>query len=202
MQSLILNLSTAHRYGPTFYDFLKLRKTHFVDALNWDIPHDDKVEMDQYDTPQAWYSCVTHNGKLIGGARIMPTSAQWGPHGYMLGDACKGLLPGIPQTALPYEIATPRVWECTRLVVCASVRDIAMRSHCLEMICNGLVEVALQHDAEELITLTRVSLMRTLRGLGFDVVKKGIPYRSPADGNLYAVLSMPAAFNHRAIAAE
>ena len=115
MEQITFNLASAFQHGTAWYDFLRLRKTHFVDALGWDVPHDHEVEMDQYDTPQAWYSCVKLDGRLIGGARVMPTSAKWGNTGYMLGDAYKGLLPDIPQSALPQMIETPQVWECTRL---------------------------------------------------------------------------------------
>lgn len=201
MEHITFNLAAAHTHGSAWYDFLKLRKSYFVDALHWDIPNDGTVEMDQYDTPQAWYSCVLDQGRLIGGARIMPTSAKWGNNGYMLGDAYKGMLPGIPSHALPELIESDLVWECTRLVVCSSVRDFADRARALELIVNGLVAITQDHDGQELITLTRISLMRTLRSLGYAVNRLGETYKGPDDGHRYAVLSMPAIASGHAIAA-
>ena len=202
MDLITFNLASAHQFGPAFYNYLRLRKRHFVDTLGWDIPHNTEVEMDQYDTPQAWYACVHRHGEIIGGARIMPTSAKWGQHGYMLGDAYAGNLPGIPNTAMPFGIETDDVWECTRLVLDGSVRTAHLRAHCLDLICNGLVSIAHNHGAHSLITLTRVPLMRTLRGLGFDVSFLGTPYTSAEDGHLYAVLQMPAAYSQTMMAAE
>jgi N-acyl-L-homoserine lactone synthetase len=56
MENITFSLATLHRHGSAFYDFLALRKRFFVDTLGWDIPHDDTVEMDQYDNPLAHYS--------------------------------------------------------------------------------------------------------------------------------------------------
>lgn len=202
MDLLTFNLASSHQHGPAFYNYLKLRKRHFVDVLNWDIPHDEMVEMDQYDTPQAWYACVAQNGQVIGGARVMPTTATWGAHSYMLGDAYHGHIPGIPQDAMPRNIRTTKVWECTRLVITPDLRKRDIRARCLELICNGLISIAHMHGATDLITLTRMPLMRTLRSLGFDVTAVGAPYTSPEDGHRYAVMGMPAVLNHTALAAE
>ena len=78
MENITFDLSCLHRYGPAFYDYLRLRKHFFVDMLGWDIPHNDSVEMDQYDNPLAFYSLVLRDGQVIGGARTMPTTSSWG----------------------------------------------------------------------------------------------------------------------------
>ena len=162
-------------------------------------PHNTEVEMDQYDTPQAWYACVHRRGEIIGGAdhanqcngatwihwrRLCRASSRYPKHNHALG------------------IETDDVWECTRLVLDGSVRTAHLRARCLDLICNGLVSIAHNHGAHSLITLTRVPLMRTLRGLGFDVSYLGTPYTSAEDGHLYAVLQMPAAYSQTMMAAE
>ncbi|MGR3435076.1 MAG: acyl-homoserine-lactone synthase [Shimia sp.] len=204
MEQITFNLSTAHQFGSAFYDFLRLRKDYFVDALGWDVPHDDQVEMDQYDTPQAWYSLVLKEGRVVGGARVMPTTADWSGNTYMLGDAYLGKIPGIPRAAMPRMIADPDVWEGTRLVISSEVTDLAERSQAFEMIVNGTVEVAQHYGCREMITLTRLSLLRTFRSIGFAAERLGEVYRSEEDGAKYAVLTMPAIASTRsqAIAAE
>ena len=121
MENIRFDFSNFHRHGTAFYDFLALRKQVFVDDLGWDIPHDENVEMDQYDTPIAQYSLVLKDGKVVGGARGMATTAIWGEHTYMLRDAYSGKLPHIPAHVMSVEIATPNVWECTRLVMSDSL---------------------------------------------------------------------------------
>ena len=202
MQAITFDLSTLHEHGGAFFDYLKLRKRFFVDRLNWDVPHNESYEMDQYDNPTAWYSLVVRNGEVLGGARVMATTSVWGKHSYMLRDAFRGTIDTIPDRAMPSEIQTAQVWECTRLVVSDELRSHAERSQCLSMIVNGLVDIAADHGATELVTLSTISLMRALRQLGFPADRLGEPYQDPGDKRRYAVLRMPLPSPHHMIAAE
>ncbi len=199
MKNITFDLSDLHEHGPAFYEYLALRKRFFVDTLGWDIPHNDQVEMDQYDNPLAHYSLVIQEGKVIGGARAMPTTSSWGEYTYMLRDAVAGKLADIPDAVMTSEIETPKVWECTRLVIADSVRSQAARSRCLSLIVDGLVTIAREQGGDRLMSLSPVSLMRALRQLGYSASRIGEPYFNPGDGRRYAVLSMPA---ERAPAAE
>jgi acyl homoserine lactone synthase len=191
MKNITFDLSDLHLHGTAFYDYLRLRKHFFVDTLGWDIPHNETVEMDQYDNPLAHYSLVLRDGKVIGGARTMPTTSNWGAHTYMLRDAVNGKLVDIPAQVMSSEIRTPKVWECTRLVLSDSLRTHAERSECLSLVVDGLVRVARTNGASELMSLSPVSLMRALRQLGYSANRIGEPYENPGDGRRYAVLSMP-----------
>ena len=203
MRNITFDLSTLHEHGSAFFDYLKLRKHFFVDKLKWDVPHNESYEMDQYDNPTAWYSLVVKDGEVLGGARVMATTCKWGKHTYMLRDAYTGTIDTIPNRAMPSEIATPQVWECTRLVVSDDLRNQFQRSQCLSMIVDGLVDISTTHGASELVTLSTVSLVRALRQIGFPAERLGEPYRDPGDGRKYAVLRMPVAQpGHHLIAAE
>lgn len=199
MQTLTFTFADLHRHGSAFYDFLALRKRVFVDQLGWDVPHDKHVEMDQYDTPQAHYSVVMRDGRVVGGARTMATTATWGAHTYMLRDAFQGKLPHIPPSIMPEDIASPGVWECTRLVIDESLDTAAERAVCLLGIVDGLVGIARARGATQLICLSSLALMRTLRQLGYDVRQMGESYRNPEDGRRYAVLGMPTRLAHETI---
>lgn len=192
MKNITFDLSGIHQHGTAFYDYLALRKHFFVDTLGWDIPHNDTVEMDQYDNPLAHYSLVLRNGKVIGGARAMPTTSSWGEYTYMLKDAVTGKLGSIPNEVMRDAVETPKVWECTRLVMSEEVNNHADRALCLSLIVDGLVVVANQQGGSELMSLSPVSLMRALRQLGYSASRIGEPYYNPGDGRKYAVLSMPA----------
>ena len=139
MENITFNLSEMHRYGGAFFEFLALRKQFFVDNLGWDIPHDESYEMDQYDNPKASYSLVLKDGRVVGGARVMPTTAQWGTHSYMLRDALKGKLIDIPPEVMNEDIVDNDLWECTRLVIDDSIRTHAERSTCLSLIVDCLL---------------------------------------------------------------
>lgn len=191
MENITFNLSQLHVHGSAFYDFLALRKRFFVDTLGWDIPHDDDVEMDQYDNPRAWYSVVLRDGNVIGGARAMATTTKWGSHSYMLRDALKGKLIDIPPSVMKADVCTPDIWECTRLVISDEVSTHAERSTCLSLIVQGLIDVAAEGGANRLMSLSPLALMRALRQLGFGAERIGDPYLNEGDGRRYAVLAMP-----------
>ena len=196
MENICFDFSDFHRHGRAFYEFLALRKRVFVDELKWDVPHNDTVEMDQYDTPVANYSLVLHDGEVVGGARTMATTATWGEHTYMLRDAHSGKLPHIPPHVMSVDIATPKVWECTRLVISNGLKG-ADRLECLRLIIDGLVELARAAGAEELISLSPLHLMRLMRGLGYDCQRFGEAYRNEEDDRLYGVLRMPAEYSYQ-----
>lgn len=193
MHNITFDLSDLHRYGSAFYEYLHLRKEYFVDTLHWDIPHNDEVEMDQYDNPTAFYSLVIDQGKVVGGARAMPTTARWGVHTYMLRDAAEGKLPGIPQQLYSNAVVTPRVWESTRLITASSVNNHEDRSRILSMVMQGVSDIARAHGASELIAIAPVLLVRAMRQLGWPVSRASEPYYGKEDGRCYAVLSMPVA---------
>ncbi|MFQ1700630.1 acyl-homoserine-lactone synthase [Loktanella agnita] len=192
MENITFNLAQLHQYGSAFYEFLALRKTFFVDQLGWDIPHDDHVEMDQYDNPTAHYSLVLKDGKVVGGGRAMATTAEWGSHTYMLRDAVAGKLVGIPADIIPDAAVHRGVWECTRVVISDEITSADERAQCLSLIVDGLVGEARKKDATEMITLSRPSLLRALRKLGYDVKYIGAPYVNAEDGRRYVAMSMPA----------
>ncbi|NBR54050.1 MAG: GNAT family N-acetyltransferase [Rhodobacteraceae bacterium] len=192
MENITFDMSTMHMFGSAYFDYLALRKRFFVDTLGWDIPHNDKVEMDQYDNPTAHYSLVLRDGQVVGGARTMATTATWGQHTYMLRDAFAGKLVDIPAEVMPADVANAQMWECTRLVISDDVDTQIDRSECLSLIVGGLIDVAARNGATRLMSLSPISLMRALRELGFDAERIGEPYLNEGDGRRYAVLSMSA----------
>ncbi len=193
MENITFKFVQLHHHGAAFHDFLKLRKRFFVDNLGWDIPHDESVEMDQYDNPQAYYSLAVRDGEVVGGVRVMPTTARWGTHSYMLRDAFHGKLIDIPSSLLTEEIHSPTIWEGTRVVVSDSLKTHRERSECLSQIMDGMIDIVAEQGGESIIALCPLAMMRALRQLGYDVDRVGVPYKSEGDGRRYSVLTMPAA---------
>ncbi len=192
MENITFNMAQLHQYGSAFYDFLRLRKRFFVDQLGWDIPHDDDVEMDQYDNPTAYYSLALKDGKVVAGIRAMPTTAQWGSHTYMLRDAVDGKLIGIPEDIIPQAKVARNVWEATRVVISDEMTTHADRSECLSLILDGVVDEAKLRGATEIMALCPPSFARTLRQLGYGAQPIGQPYINIHDDRRYVAMSMPA----------
>lgn len=191
-ENVTFNLTELHKHGSALFEFLALRKQIFVDQLGWDIPHDDDVEMDQYDNPNAYYSLVVQDGKVIGGMCAMATTAQWGAHTYMLRDAVDGKLIGIPADIIPHAEVTPNVWEATPVVISDKVATQAERAECLSLVLDGVVRQARGHDATEIIALCPPVFARTLRQLGFPAKIIGQPYVNLHDERRYVAMRMPA----------
>ena len=190
MQNVTFDLLGMHRYGGAFEEYLALRKKFFVDTLNWGIPHDSRVEMDQYDNPKAFYSLVIRDGEVIAGARTLPTSAVWGDYSYMLRDAAKGKLSAIP-SLIDDDIVTDEVWECTRLVVADSVKSMRDRIAVLGQIVDGLIDIAQPRGGQTLMSLSNLWLHRALNKLGHATDLWCEPYVNSDDGHKYAVMAMP-----------
>ncbi len=190
MKNVIFDFSTMHQYGPAFFDFLRLRKQVFVDDLEWDVPHNMSAEMDQYDNPTAFYSLVIEHGRVIAGARVMPTTATWGENSYMLRDAALGKLPDIPNNLPVGDLVDPEIWEVTRLAVSNEIASKEKRAFCVSAMMDGMIQIAATRGGRKLISLSPVLMRRTLRTLGYFAEQVGDAYFSPEDGRKYAVLSL------------
>jgi N-acyl-L-homoserine lactone synthetase len=200
MRYITFDFLGQHRHGTAYLQFLRLRKRFFVDVLGWDIPHNDEVEIDQYDNPCAHYTLVLRGSTVVGGARVMPTTSTWGKHRYMLRDALRGEF-SIPPSVVAEEIVSDEVWECTRLVVSDDLTTQAERADCLSMLLEGSSRLARDRGGYELISLSPVVMARTLRQLGFQARQMGASY-CDGDGRRYAMLRMPTYDSASAIAAE
>ena len=199
MKNVNFELSNVHLHGSSFYDYLCLRKKFFVDTLHWQIPHNADVEMDQYDNPMARYSLVLDDdGRVLAGARGMSTAAHWGDHTYMLKDAMTGKLSSIPSDVLPDVIESPKIWECTRLVISPEVKSMRVRTQCLDLIVEGLIGMANAEGADTLISLSNLWLLRALKRLGYGAELLGDPYENSDDGHKYAVMAIAA--RHKQVA--
>ena len=192
MQNFVFDFATLHGFGSAFVDFLALRKRILVDGLGWDIPHDEVLEMDQYDNPTAHYSIVTIDGRVVAGARTMATSARWGETTCMLRDAAEGRLTGFVPGLYDPSMTSPTLWECTRLVIADDLQDHGLRLQTLALLVDGLVRAAAANGGTDLISLSPLPLQRALKGLGHDVRRISDPYTGVEDGRKYAVMTMPA----------
>lgn len=108
--------------------YLRLRKEVFIDRMAWTLNHHQGAEYEQYDLIDTVY-IVAHRGReVVGGARLNPTTARIGSgdhtYSYMIRDACRGLLEGMPTTLCEGEPPmADDIWELTRL---ATLRDPAI----------------------------------------------------------------------------
>lgn len=150
---------------------LEYRKRVFIDDMDWQLYHAEGFEADQYDSLDTVYVVAHQDGVVIGGARIKPTSVIIGrgiiTYSYMIRDACRGLLPGMPTTLCDEEPPiSDHVWELTRFA-----------ADPLPGLGEGILQAAndylFQHHAKECLFLGSPAFLRMARMLGWTPVPLG-----------------------------
>lgn len=162
--------------------FLQYRKEVFVDRKEWALQVAEGNEFEQYDTFDTAYVIAHVNREVVGGARLKRTDTTMGQgkivYSYMIRDACRGLLPGMP-TDLCYDVppVDPAAWELTRFAAQApGVGDAILRR---------VNEFLFQQGAARCLALGSPAFMRMAARAGWPVSKLG-PLSGNHDGQFLA----------------
>jgi N-acyl-L-homoserine lactone synthetase len=168
-----LSVLNMHMYGDLYVNFLRARKSTFIDRLNWNLPQSDGMEFDQYDTPFSRWIVIHEYGEVLGGIRLTPTTARCGIYSYMLRDAQKGLLEGIPKDVLFFEApVSSSIWEATRLFISEDVAAVR-RLDVQALLMRALSKVAKECNASQVIGIVPAVWSRWLRRIDLDAVPVG-----------------------------
>ncbi len=167
----LINRANRHLFDDKLNELFCARKQTFIDECGWNIPQDAQGrEIDQFDTDNTVYllSC-TQEGELVGGTRMMPTTA---PH--MMSDVF-GFLCDYPAPI------GPMVWEGSRYFVRKKFRKTpAIQVAHTEMLC-GMMETCLVYGIEQFIFVINGFHASGMIALGWDIVPLGAP--KEIDGN-------------------
>ncbi len=122
MEVTTLSYENLHNHGELFANMFRARHRAFIQQNKWDLPEANGMEFDQYDTPASRWLAVHENGEVLAGIRLTPTTHRCGIYTYMIRDAQKGLLEGIPSNLL-YDTApvSEHIWESSRVFVSEQV---------------------------------------------------------------------------------
>ncbi|WP_170759947.1 acyl-homoserine-lactone synthase [Ruegeria lacuscaerulensis] len=170
MQAYVVDWHSIPKAGHLWNEYFQLRRDEFVGRKKWNLPHSERAEFDCYDTPFAEFIIVEHNGQCIAGARLLPTDApNYGPYSYMLLDAQRGNISGIPKELIPEELPVgPHAFEATRFFV---RRDIGLKTtieaqRTIVQSCHDRVK---ERGGTHLLALMPTQIYRLFRKFGFDV---------------------------------
>lgn len=173
LRASVLSFSNMHRFGDLWATFMRARKAVFVDRLKWSLPVADGIEFDQYDTPFARWVVLHEYGEILGGVRLLPTTAKVGLHSYMLRDAQLGLLQDIPTDVLFFEAPVEnRIFEATRLFITDAVpaeRRVAVQTELMK----SFARAARAEGATHVIGIVPAVWSRWLRRLELGAVPVG-----------------------------
>lgn len=154
-------------------EIFKLRKAVFADQLNWDVPVNGDLEIDEYDELDASYLvwCSNDRSTLYGVVRLMSTA---GPT--LLHDVF-----GDTHNHSP-ELISRDIWEGTRMCVNEAMiaRDFPTfdAGHGFRMMLLALCEAALDHGISRMVSNFEPAMSRVYRraGLGYDLHGKADGY--------------------------
>lgn len=173
VRTSVLSFTNMNEYGDLLVKYLMARKETFIDRLNWNVPSVDGMEFDQYDTPMCRWVILHEFGEILGGVRLLPTTAKCGVYSYMLRDAQKGLLDQIPRDVLFFDAPVEtRTWEASRLFITESVpagRRLQLQSALMAAMGGAAREVGAKH----VIGIVPAVFARWLRRLDLAAVPVG-----------------------------
>ncbi|MHA6268358.1 acyl-homoserine-lactone synthase [Aliiroseovarius sp. CAU 1755] len=166
--------------------FLDLRKRVFALNKGWKVWISGQTDLDQYDRPDTVYIIAVAKGTnvVVGGARLVCTNSEAGAadHGlfsYMIRDACRGLLDGLPIDLCTEIPPVDRgTWELTRLVTdgTAGAGAAVLRA------ANAYLA---KQEAERCLFLGPVGFQKMARSMGYAPTKIG-PICGNRDGRFQA----------------
>lgn len=191
MLTTILSWATIHEHGDLWFQHHQMRKAMFVDEMGWNVPHTDGAEWDQYDTPATIYVITHAGGRVLAASRMNPCVIQAPLWSYMIRDAAKGLLDGIPDTILADPPQDPETWEATRFAADPSLPS-QTRNEALKVNAQALADEAKRRGIKRLIALMPPAYIRWLRSAGLPSARMGPTVTLP-DGSRTCVIQMPLA---------
>ena len=162
-----LSFGNMGQYGDLLPRYLAARKEVFIDRLQWKIPHVDGMEFDQYDTPMCRWIILHEFGEVLGGARLLPTTAKCGTYTYMMRDGQRGLLEDFPTDILFFEAPVSSfVWEASRFFIVDGV-PARRRSLVQYLLMRRMILSAADMGARHVVGIVPAVWARWARRIGF-----------------------------------
>lgn len=193
MQTHIIHTSnlSINPNAALYWQQLVSRKREFHDRMRWDIPcmqtpslapdaDQGLAEADIYDRLDTYYVIASDgHGHLKGNARLIRTTAtfatgntEWS---YMVRDATRGLLPGMPANLSSYTPVSSDIWEMSRFQATDANTTISL--------FQAAAVFLKQQKATGTVAFSRTGFVKLLTRIGYpseqvgpDVYYDGKPY--------------------------
>ncbi len=169
--------------------FMSLRKSVFAEGKNWRVWLSCQSDLDQYDHLDAYYIVAFDpaTNEALAGARLLRTDRGGRYPGssemtYMVRDAVRGLLPGLPADLCDAEPpCDPAVWELTRFASNGT-------PGAGQLVLQRLRSFLLEQGGERFVFLSPPVVARLAKSSGFTNVIPLGPLRGDQNGK-YRVYS-------------
>ncbi|WP_254447944.1 acyl-homoserine-lactone synthase [Ruegeria arenilitoris] len=176
IRATTMNFRNIHEHGTLLARYLETRKSIFIDRLRWQVCEADGMEYDQYDTPACSWVVLHEFGEILAGVRLLPTTAKCGVYSYMLRDAQRGVLAGIPTDILFFDAPVKsNIWEASRFFVAdgvSSTRRLAVQRE----LFHQMTVVARENGASSILGIVPSVWSRWSRRLGVNASPAGAKF--------------------------
>lgn len=150
----------------------QLRHRVFAEKLGWVPATEDGQEMDMYDLWGVTIGVLSHDGTLLGMARLLPSSGK-----FMLENEFGALLP------VDYSIRKERdTAEITRLTVDPDIQDAKLSTQVMLATLKGIYQWAVENEVRYYYLEVEHRFLRALRMLGFPCEPIGPVVKLPPAG--------------------
>lgn len=169
----ILTYRNMHERGDLLSRYMEARKEIFIDKFGWSVYEADGMEFDQYDTPFAHWVILHRFGEVLGGVRMLPTTAKCGIYSYMLRDAQLGLLSDLPTDILYFPAPVEHnVWEATRFFITDAVPS-SDRLKVQSLLFRGMSRTATENGGAYILGVVPAVWSRWARRIGVNATPIG-----------------------------
>ena len=176
IKATTMSFRSMHEHGTLLTKYLEARKSIFIDRLHWQVGEVDGMEFDQYDTPACRWVVLHEFGEIIGGVRLLPTTAECGIYSYMLRDAQRGLLASLPTDVLFFEApVNPNIWEASRFFI-TDIVPSARRAVVQQELFRNMTLAAKENGASRLLGIVPAVWSRWSRRLGVGATPIGAKF--------------------------
>lgn len=161
---VFINNSNKNLYFDYYDKFFQVRYQTFIQELNWNVPHQNGREYDQFDHDKAHYIVLfNEEKKVVGGIRLMPTSSA-----HMLRDVFSNLVEGCEAPV------GESIWELSRLVIQKSSDDmVSLVRYRFQELVYALIQFAILHNVKEYVSVSETRVERLFRMAGFPMRRLG-----------------------------
>lgn len=176
IRSTTISFRNMSEHGELLVKYLEVRKSIFLDKLGWHVSEADGMEFDQYDTPFCRWVVIHQFGEILGGVRMLPTTAKCGPFTYMIRDSQRGILRDMPTDILFFEAPVEdNVWEATRFFITDAV-PAQRRQMIQDLLFRSMSQTAIENGASHILGIVPALWARWAKRLGVDATPIGAKF--------------------------
>lgn len=149
---ILVNKDNQHLYYKELSSMHRLRKRIFKDTLGWDVKVISGMEIDQFDTDDAYYLIhLNVDGEVDACTRLIETTKP-----YLLADV-------FPELANGYIPKNEYVWESTRF--CGD--HTTAPKNIMGILAGGMLEMALHFGIQEYVSVSDIRIETLIKRYGW-----------------------------------